>query len=171
MASHQFGHRRHCGPGPSPCSAAVTRPRCRDGTARSSWRGNAPSTRRPTASQACLSTCSCRGVPTRLRITPPIRSPGWKVENPCNTAARLWLWPRASTTISTGAPSAAATCAGGAAGRDQELLVDPAVEQAHHPSTTAMSASAGAVPVQRTDHVLPTNTGSRLRPGRPARQW
>ena len=94
-----------------PYSTAVTRPRCLVGNSNSATRGMAPSTGTPACSHACRSTCSCRGEPTRLRITPAIRVAVSNVEKPCSSAAMLWLWPRASTTRTTGAPSRPATWA------------------------------------------------------------
>ena len=73
----------------SPCSTAVTRPRCRDGTDSSSARGIAPSTGTPACSHACRNTSSCRGEPTRLRITPARRTDWSNVEKPCSRAAML----------------------------------------------------------------------------------
>lgn len=46
-----------------------------------------------------------------LRITPPIRTSGSQVTNPCTSAATDRDCAEASTTSTTGAPSTFATCA------------------------------------------------------------
>ncbi len=80
----------------------------------------------------------------------------------------LWLWPRASTTSTTGAPSSAATCA---VDPDAGLAPDGPIRPSNSPitpSTTAMSAPAAPCAYSGPIRFSPTNTGSRLRPGRPA---
>ena len=153
-----------------PYSTAVTRPRYLVGSSNSAVRGMAPNTGTPACSHACRSTCSCLADPTRLRITPQTRVAASNVENPCSSAAMLWLWPRASTTRITGAPSRPATCA-----------VEPAAgavvpmrpsNSPITPSITAMSAPPAPWAYSGPMSCSPTNTGSRLRPGRPAaRPW
>ena len=115
-----------------PYSTAVTRPRYLVGSSNSAVRGMAPSTGTPTCSQACRSTCSCLADPTRLRITPATLVAVSNVEKPCSSAAMLWLWPRASTTRITGAPSRPATCAVDPAAGDGRGRPDAPVEKAHH---------------------------------------
>ena len=150
-----------------PCSTAVTRPRCRDGTVSSSARGMDPSTGTPACSHACRSTSSWRAEPTRLRITPANRTLWSKVANPCSRAAMLWLCPRASTTRITGAPSIAATWAVEPwAGPGAVGLMRPS-NRPITPSTTAMSASSLPCRNRGPINESPTRTGSRLRPGRP----
>ncbi len=137
-----------------PCSTAVTRPRCREGTVNSSIRGNAPSTGTPACSHAWRSTSSWRGEPTRLRITPAIRVESSNVAKPCSSAAMLWLCPVASTTRITGAPSSAATCAVDPGGRTGHGGVDASVEQPHHAFDHGDVAAVAAVPVQRSDQFV-----------------
>ena len=116
-----------------------------------------PSTGTPTASQACRSTCSWRAEPTRLRMTPAIpHTAVSRVENPCSTAAMVWLWPRASTTSTTGAPSSVGHLRGGPGRRGDGRVVDAAVEQAHHALDHGDVGVPGAVPVQRADQSSPT---------------
>ena len=76
------------------------------------------------------------------------------VEKPCSSAAMLWLWPRASTTRITGAPSSAATWAVDPLRRPGHCVVDAAVEQAHHAFDHGDVGAVAAVPVQRSDQVL-----------------
>ena len=80
----------------------------------------------------------------------------------------LWLWPRASTTNSTGAPSRPATCAVDPAAGDATAGPMRPSKRPITPSTTAMSAPRAPWAYNGPMRSSPTNTGSRLRPGRPA---
>ncbi|SHW07720.1 Uncharacterised protein [Mycobacteroides abscessus subsp. abscessus] len=152
-----------------PCSTAVTSPKCREGTDNSSVRGRAPNTRSPARSAAAVRMSRCRADPTRLRMTPAILIPASAAcaTKPCNRADKLWLYPFASTTNTTGAPSRAAISA-----------VDPFASSTRPskspmtPSTTAMSAFR--LPCRNNGPIRssPTSTLSRLRPGLPvASAW
>ena len=141
-----------------------TRPRCRDGAATASARRSAPSTGVPTSSQASRSSASCRSEPTRLRITPAMRTSP-KLRKPCTSAATERPCAAASTT-----------------------RIDRRVEQRRRPARWSRcrprryarrtgpsrprprrgrrpaAPCANSGPIRSS----PTSTGSRLRPGRPA---
>ncbi len=155
-----------------PYSTAVTRPRYRVGSSSSALRGMAPTTGTPACSHACRKTCSWRALPTRLRMTPAMRVLESNVEKPCSSAAMLWLWPRASTTRITGVPNRFATCAlEPVAGPATACSIRPS-KRPITPSTTAMSAPCAPCAYSGPMSRSPTNTGSKLRPGRPAaRAW
>jgi hypothetical protein len=136
----------------------------------------------PAASAASRRSCSWRGVPTLLKITPATRARESKVANPCRTAAAEAAMPEASMTSATGAASSRATCAVEAKSPPVlssavSSLAPPALPSNRPitPSMTAMSAGMGVVAPCRnigTTWSAPVSQGSRLRPARPAaRAW
>ena len=71
-----------------PFSPAGTRPRCRSGTASDGSCGRDPRVGRPVASwMAAAVEAACASLPTRFRITPASRTPGWRRRLTINTFA------------------------------------------------------------------------------------
>ena len=167
MAGDQRGHRRDGGARlprrarrRSPGRGAARAP-----TARRA-RGIAPSTGTPAPSQACRSTCSWRGEPTRLRITPADahtagrRSKTRAAQRRCSGSGRGRRRP--------GPPGRPAVRRPGRWTRAAGVIACSSMRPSNRPitpSTTAMSAPA--VPCRYSGPISSsaTSTGSRLRPG------
>ena len=79
----------------------------------------------------------------------------------------LWLWPRASTTRTTGATIRPATWGGGSCYHRCCSGLDTAVEQPHHTFDHGDVGVVAAVPVERADQLLADQHGSRLQACRP----
>ncbi len=112
----------------SAVSLACTRPRWRSGSTISACFGKAPITFIPAASTPALASSRWRGLPILFSTTPAIFTRASNKAQPLATAPADCACPEASSTSSTGRPSAAATSA--------EAPVRPvgaghAVEQAH----------------------------------------
>ena len=90
------------------CSCACTSPRWRDGSLSASTRGTAPSTATRASASARRSIVSCRGEPTRLRMTPATCRSARQSTKPWTSGAIEWPVRLASTTSTTGRPRIAA---------------------------------------------------------------
>ena len=151
-----------------PRSAAVTRPRCRSGSARESRDGRYPSgTARHRAVTESRSQRQWTSPATRLKTTPARSRSGSNRSKPSTTAPALRAIAPASTTRITGAPSHFAI----SAVEPSSLSAPPPPRPSKQPITPSMSArsapAAWRATVARTcsrEHIQP----SRLYDGRPA---
>ena len=82
----------------------------------------------------------------------------------------LWLWPRASTTRMTGAPSRPATWAVEPGAGVRRAGLDTPVEKAHHPFDHGDVGTGGAVCVQRPNQLLPHQNRIQVATDAPGRQ-
>ena len=133
----------------APCSAAVTSPRCRDGTASSARRGSAPSTGSPTSSQAARSTASCRSLPTRLSTTAGDPRRGVERPEPVQQRRHAARLPPAVDHQHDRRSQQPGDVRGRAVPVGQ-----PPVEQAHHALDDGHLRARRPVPEQRGDPVL-----------------
>ena len=133
-----------------PCSAAVTRPRCRDGTASSARRGSAPSTASPTSSHAPRSTGLVPVAADPVEHDPdrPGR-PGRTTRNPCSSAATTARLPAAVDHQHDRRPEQP-----GHVRRRAVPVGEAPVEQPHHAFDDRHLGARRAVPEQRRDPVL-----------------
>ena len=116
------------------------------------WR---PSTGTPACSQACRSTCSWRGEPTRLRITPAMPDRRGRTSRSRAAARRRCGSGRGRRPPGPPARPAARRRARWIPRRARRpCVIDPAVEQPHDALDDGDVGARAAVPVQRTDQLL-----------------